>query len=237
MNISLPVPRSNVAAPNLAGSSGLLASISVGTAATFVVLLAALHGLEPEIEESWRFISEYQLGRWGWLMSVAFLCLAVSGAALVVLLRSQVRTVGGRIGLVLLGVGTLGFLLGGVFRSDSSTATSGTPAGAIHNLGAVLGGFIPLAAYLLAWSLARTVAWRPHRAALWWVTVPAIIANVASIWQQVVLAGGGMRPGPTVAIGWPNRFLVVAMAAWLLSMALLIRTVAKQDPTSSQRAG
>jgi hypothetical protein len=93
---------------------------------------------------------------------------------------------------------------------------------------AVLGGFLPLAAYLLAWSLARTTAWRPHRAALWWVTVPAIVANVAATWQQVVLAGGGLQPGPSVAVGWPNRLPVVALATWMLSMALLVRRAGPQ---------
>jgi len=39
------------------------ARVSFAAAATFVVLLAALHVLEPEFDPSWRFISEYELGR------------------------------------------------------------------------------------------------------------------------------------------------------------------------------
>jgi hypothetical protein len=46
-----------------------------------------------------------------------------------------------------------------------------------------------------------------------WVTGLAIVANLASVWQQVVLAGNETRPGPTVAVGWPNRLFVTALAA------------------------
>lgn len=48
------------------------AHVSFAAAAAFVVLLAALHFLEPEFDPSWRFISEYELGRYGWAMRLAF---------------------------------------------------------------------------------------------------------------------------------------------------------------------
>jgi hypothetical protein len=42
------------------------------TAAT-LRLLASLHVLSPEFDPSWRVISEYALGRYGWLLSLMFL--------------------------------------------------------------------------------------------------------------------------------------------------------------------
>ncbi|GAA4376004.1 hypothetical protein [Agromyces bauzanensis] len=50
----------------------------------------------------------------------------------------------------------------------------------IQSTAAAVGGVVPLAAYLIAWSLARNIAWRAYRRALWWVTAPAIIGAVAS---------------------------------------------------------
>ena len=47
----------------------------------FAVLLLSLHVLEPEFDPTWRFVSEYMLGDFGWLMHLAFLTLAVSMAS------------------------------------------------------------------------------------------------------------------------------------------------------------
>jgi len=51
------------------------------TAATFVVLLTVLHCVKPELDPSWRFISEYAIGRHGWMMVLAFFALSVSYVA------------------------------------------------------------------------------------------------------------------------------------------------------------
>ena len=41
------------------------ARLSFGGAATFMVLLTALHFIKPELDPSWRMISEYEIGRHG----------------------------------------------------------------------------------------------------------------------------------------------------------------------------
>src|ERR671911_1030945 len=74
------------------------ALLSFAGAATFVVLLAALHFIKPELDPSWHFISEYAIGRHGWMMVLTFLSLAVSYVSLFVANRSQLRTIGGPIG-------------------------------------------------------------------------------------------------------------------------------------------
>jgi hypothetical protein len=51
--------------------------LALGAVVLFVILLTALHFLEPEFDPSKRLISEYQLGRYGWVMSVAFFSLGV----------------------------------------------------------------------------------------------------------------------------------------------------------------
>ena len=54
------------------------ARVSIVSGVLFVLLLGSLHLLEPEFNSSWRFLSEYELGKFGWLMRLAFLALATS---------------------------------------------------------------------------------------------------------------------------------------------------------------
>ncbi len=78
------------------------ARLSFAAAATFVLLLAALHFIKPEVDPSWRMVSEYGIGRYGWVMVLAFLSLALSCVTSFGAIRSQIRTIGGKIGLAVL---------------------------------------------------------------------------------------------------------------------------------------
>lgn len=71
----------------------------------FVVLLAALHVVKSELDPSWHFISEYEIGRYGWLMQLAFLALAGANLAIVAAVRPAVPGIAGGIGLLLFLVG------------------------------------------------------------------------------------------------------------------------------------
>jgi hypothetical membrane protein len=53
------------------------ASIALAAVVIFLILLTALHFLEPEFDPSRRLISEYELGHYGWIMSLAFFSLGV----------------------------------------------------------------------------------------------------------------------------------------------------------------
>src|SRR5215813_8020420 len=48
----------------------------------FFILLAGLHFIEPEFDPSKRLISEYELGRYGWVMSLTFFSLGVGVIAM-----------------------------------------------------------------------------------------------------------------------------------------------------------
>ncbi len=146
------------------------ARLCVGAAAAFVVLLAALHLLRPELDPSWRFISEYEIGAFGWLMRLAFLSLAVSYVALFIALRPQLRTLGGYLGLACLLISAAGLTLAAVFRTDPITTSPNamTTSGQLHSLGGTLGFAMPLASVIISWSLARNPAWFSARRSLLW---------------------------------------------------------------------
>ena len=54
--------------------------LAIGLCAAFLAILSLLHVLEPEFNPP-HLISEYQLGRFGWLMSLAFFCLGAASLA------------------------------------------------------------------------------------------------------------------------------------------------------------
>jgi hypothetical protein len=66
------------------------ARISFVAAALSLVLLASLHFIEPEFNPSWRMVSEYANGHYGWVQQIVFLSLALSCVAMFTAIRSQV---------------------------------------------------------------------------------------------------------------------------------------------------
>src|SRR6266536_807487 len=75
------------------------ARLSIAAAAAVLLLLASLHVLSPEFDPSWRVVSEYANGRYGWVLSLMFAAWAVSSWALVFTIRSQVTTRAGKLGV------------------------------------------------------------------------------------------------------------------------------------------
>ncbi len=209
------------------------ARLSFAAAATFLVLLAALHFIKPELDPSWRMVSEYETGRHGWIMVLAFLSLAFSCANLFVAIRSQIQTTGGRIGLAFLLASALGMTIAAIFTADPITASQNelTTHGTLHGLGSLLGipGF-PIAATLIGLSLARNPAWSPaRRALLWtaglnWISLLVFVVIVA-----VMLPQSGGEFGPDVLIGWPNRFFVAANSLWLMVVAWRAARLSRQS--------
>ncbi len=78
------------------------ARLSLTSTAVFIVLVAALHFLKPDFDPSWRFISEYAIGDYGWVMVIAFFFWVIGHIGLFAAIRTQVPTVGGKIGVWLL---------------------------------------------------------------------------------------------------------------------------------------
>jgi CHASE2 domain-containing sensor protein len=72
---------------------------------------------EPEFNAP-HLISEYQLGRFGWLMSLAFFCLGAASLVLFAAARQEVRTrpgLFGTWGLLIIGVA---YFCAGIFPPD-----------------------------------------------------------------------------------------------------------------------
>jgi hypothetical protein len=213
------------------------ALLAFAGAFTFAVLLVALHFIKPELDPSWHFISEYAIGRYGWMMVLAFLSLALGYVGLFVAIRSQLRTITGRIGLALLLVSALGLIIAAVFTTDPITVSEDavTTEGTLHNLGGTLGIAMPFAAVLVGWDLARDPAWSSAKRLLMWATGLALVAFVVSFFSLgIMLSQSGGEFGSDVSVGWANRIEILAYSVWLMVVARQAIQVRGRNPETAR---
>jgi hypothetical protein len=187
------------------------ARLSFAAAAMSLVLLAALHVLSPELDPSWRMVSEYASGNYGWVLALMFLAWALSCVALFFAVKSQIQTIGGKIGLGFLLAAAVGLSMAAIFdvRHD------------LHGLAALIGiPSLPIAAMLISVSLVRNQAWSSARRWLLWTAsltwISLVLMNAAVF---IGLSQSGGEFGPDVLAGWPNRFLMLAYGGWLMIVA------------------
>jgi hypothetical protein len=210
---------------SLTGVSFTAARLATASAVLFLVLVVLLHFLKPELDPSWRMISEYAIGKYGWIMTVAFLLLAFSNLSLFVALKPDIRTIGGYIGLAILLVSAAGTILAAFNAMDPITAGPNemTTHGNLHGLGAMLGiPTFPIAAVLISRSLAHNPAWSAQRRLLYGAAGLTWIGLVIMFGSLFIMLGqNGGKFGPDVMIGWPNRLLVITYCVWLITVGRL----------------
>ena len=206
--------------------SVLFARLGIAASAATLVLLASLHLLSPEFDPSWRMVSEYAFGRYGWVLSLMFLCWGVSTWALAGAIWSELGTRAGRVGASLL-------LLAGLGEAMASVFDVGHVIG--HTVAGVLGIFgLPVAALLVSRSLDHAAAWAAMRAPrrwaahLTWLSVVLLIATLALMTAQFAHVSGGKLPAhapktlPAGVIGldgWADRLLIASFCAWQIIVA------------------
>lgn len=187
------------------------ARLSFAAAAMSLVLLAALHVLSPELDPSWRMVSEYASGNYGWVLALMFLSMGLSCVALFFAVKSQVQTIGGKIGLGFLLAAAVGLSMAAIFDFNHD----------LHGLSAMIGiPSLPIAAMLISLSLVRNQVWSSARQLLLWtanLTWISLVVMFATLFIGLSQSGGEF--GPDVPIGWPNRLLMLAYGGWLMVVA------------------
>jgi hypothetical protein len=196
--------------------SRIAARLSLGLSVAFLALLTVLHVLEPEFN-SGHLISEYQLGDYGFLMSLAFCLLGASALVLALSLGPRLRTQGGRVGWWgLLGIGAA-FFIAGIFPPVQTPAITGYLHG-ISGLVAIFGS--PITFTLIGRSLARSEAQFLLSRRLLWATLLAWVG----LWFFLVslpvvgLTGQMATPLPPL-VSLANRFLIVTYCIWFMAAA------------------
>ena len=198
------------------------ARLSWAAATTALVLLAALHVLSPEFDPSWRMVSEYALGDYGWVLALLFLTWALSCVTLFFAIKPHIQTIAGKIGLGFLLTAAVGMSMASVFDVSHD----------LHGLAAMIGmPSLPIAAMLTSVSLVRNPAWSSARRWLLWtanLTWISLVLMSAAVFIGLSQSGGEF--GSDVLAGWPNRFLVVAYCAWLITAAWRADQLREQEP-------
>jgi hypothetical protein len=218
----------------LQGSDTRLTSWSFWAGITFIIILAMLHVIKPNIEPSWNFISEYQVGQFGWLMSLAFISLGSSCVFLSIALWKKVNLVG-KIGIVMLLLSAAGMFIAAIFKTDplNTSPELVTRSGMLHQMGAMLDQ-IPFAALLITIALFRKKEWQVKR----WV----LIVSLIFVWFGMIYFIASIRAnfpadgkfGPHVLVGWQNRIMIVTQALWLVVMANEVNRQKKQTVIFAQ---
>ncbi|TFV81780.1 DUF998 domain-containing protein [Microbacterium sp. dk485] len=207
----------------LAGSMAAHSSVAAIAATTAlmaggftVALIAILHVLKPEYDASWRMISEYSLGRHGWVMRLAFVTMAIGLYATCVALWPF----GGAwtIGLAAVALGALGAAF---IDADPITTprADATPVGRAHTVlgAALLAGFPPAALVAgvgVAPALGSTLA------------IASVVPFAGLVWFLIASAPAhGQGGSPEIRIGWPDRFCLLAYLAWVVLAASSVLSV------------
>lgn len=126
--------------------------LAFSAAAATLVLLEALHVVNPEFDPSWRIVSEYANEKHEAMLSLTFASWALSSWTLAYAIWPFVLGRSGRIGLAFLVAAGCGEAMAAVFDIRHP----------VHGSAAMIGiPSLPIAAMLISLSLARIEAWRP----------------------------------------------------------------------------
>lgn len=198
------------------------ARIAIAGAAVSGVSLAALHVLRPDLAPSWHVISEYAVGPNGWMMALCFGSLAIGCAGLLSALLTEVRTIGGRVGLGALALAVIGLAMAAFFPIDPITTPPGEPtlSGTLHGVASMIGnpGLI-VAALCLAFALRNTPRWAGTRNAMLTFAHLSWIGFALMAVAMVSLMSSGSTDGLGWVVGYANRLLMIAYIGWVITSA------------------
>ncbi|HYW88277.1 MAG TPA: DUF998 domain-containing protein [Chloroflexota bacterium] len=200
----------------------LAARAVIGAASLALVALTALHVLKPEIHPSRTMISQYALGRHGWVMALCFAAFGTASGFLFAALISSMPSLVGRIGLAFLLAAAVGLAMAGRFPMDpvSTPRAQMSFTGKMHGVAFLIG--VPcqiLAVLLLSLALGNQTA----HASLPLLTLAGVVwLSLAAMIAVMLIVGPGKQPdpnGPERFLGFPNRLFMVAYGVWLLVAA------------------
>jgi hypothetical protein len=192
------------------------ARTALAAVVVFFILLAALHFIEPEFDPSKRLISEYELGRYGWVMSLAFFSLGVGVLATLLSTWDFLRIRRGLIGRWWFLAVSVAFFGAGIFYPYTPPNLTSY----IHGVcGVIVIVTFPIAATLYSSALAHSQAWTASRRQLRWAAVLVWVGLLLFAGSTIVLgiiSHPVDRSNSNLLIGWQNRFMIVMYSLWLV---------------------
>jgi hypothetical protein len=205
----------------LARQVAWLALIAIGGIVYFVVAIVVLHFLRPEYNPVNHAVSNYAVGPYGYLMTIAFYALALSLLALAFgLLHSIARTRLSRVAILLLCFASVGMVVMGIFPGDvHALHPPATIKGVIHWTAASISFLsIMIAAFLLSRSFRTDDQWQGYERSCYMLA----LAMVGALLLYGILALVGW-------IGIGQRVYIAVCLLWLLVLAWWLLLIAMRD--------
>lgn len=195
--------------------------LTIICASAFIIILALLHVIKPELDPSWRVISEYEIGHYGWIMQLEFFLLAAASIGVVATYWHKLTSKSGRTGLIWLLISAFGMIMGGTFVTDPITTVKSawTTNGILHNIGGSIMIFsTPFIITLITMNLIRQKLAKKTKLLLIVFTVMVWLGFIGYIAITAITYRG--IANPDVVIGWPNRIFILGYSFWLIIAAL-----------------
>lgn len=202
----------------------LLATIAACCFSYFVAALLLMHLIRPDYTVVDHMISDYAVGRFGWIMTTAFLAAAMGCLALSIgMFREGPATWPGRLGSAALIVVSAGLVVTAIFPTDLETAPS-TRTGDIHTLSFLVNvASALLAVIFLGLSYGSSDYWQRRKYPALGFAALLIAAFIA---QFLTLHRGA-------PYGITNRVFVAILMSWFISTSFWLWQVA----ASRQKTG
>jgi Protein of unknown function (DUF998) len=194
-----------------------LALLAIVGIVDFLLNVATLHLVRPDVNPVLEPLSNYAVGPYGFLLTAADIGGGLAALALTFGLYWGIAPPGrSYVGLFLLGLYGFSVLLAGIFPID--VGGEATTVGTIHNIvGNILFFGFPIAVILLSLGMGKDERWRSLR-------LPALaLAGVVVL--TVILTMVGFNLG--IGFGVTQRIANVAALVWMLVVALHLRSVAQ----------
>ena len=194
----------------------VLALLAIVGIAAFLLSLAALHFLRPDVNPVLEPMSNYAVGPYGFLLTAADIGSGLAALSLMFGLYLGIAPRGrSYVGLFFLGVYGVSALLAGFFPIDVGGEV--TTVGTIHNIVGNIAFFVfPIAAILLSLGMGKDEQWRSFRRTALAVSFAAVLT--------VILTIVGSNIG---LFGVTQRIANVTALVWMLVVALHLRSVAR----------
>lgn len=194
--------------------SAFFATAAIACFVLFAFALLLVHALRPDRALTTTWISSYAIGPNGWIMTTAWL-FASAGCLILALglTRSGLRSGAARVGTVLLGVLSIGFLVAATFPPGP------TRSGEIHSMGFLVSVVcVLLASILLSVGFGRDARWRTFQ------RTAVILASLLVFAFALQFITAYLE----VMYGLVNRLFVTVLITWLLAISIRLRTLSSE---------
>jgi hypothetical protein len=195
----------------------VLALLTIVGIAVYLVNLAALHFLRPDVNPMSDPVSTYAVGPYGFLFIAANIGSGLAALALTLgLYRGLAPRGRSYVGLFLLGLYGVSELLAAIFPVD--VGAEATMAGTIHNIVGNISFFaFPIGVILLSLGMGKDERWRSFRRTALAMSLLVVLTVI------LTMVGSNI----SIGFGLTQRLANVTNLAWMLVVALHLRSLAQ----------